>query len=63
MKIFALNDFVDMTQRSPLIYFDDKDTVSSNVFEDDLKSGYYYQKQLCKTDNALKDNCSKPLFV
>ena len=63
MKIVALNDFVDMTQRSPLIYFDDKNTVSSNVLGDDLKSGYYYQKQLCKTDNAPKDNCSKPLFV
>ena len=36
--------------------------MSSNVFEDDLELGYYYQRQLCKTDNAPKDKGSKPLF-
>ena len=63
MKIVALNDFPDMAQRTLFIYFNDYGAVSSNVFKDDLELGYYYQKQLCKTDNAPKDKGSKPLFL
>ena len=63
MKIVALNNFADMTQRTPLIYFDDQGVAFSNVFRDDLESGYYFQRQLCKTDNAPKDKGSKPLLL
>ena len=37
--------------------------MSSNVFGDDLESGYYYQIQLCKADNDPKDKSSKPLLL